>query len=74
MLPLPVVAEGTYRFEEYVLRMLIGSNNEEEVARRLGISAETVALIVEKQLKDDKKIDPVRVIKHGRVAGLEGRV
>jgi len=53
----------TYRFEEYVLRMLIGSN-EEEVARRLGISAETVALIVENQLKDDKKIDPVRVIKH----------
>jgi len=38
----------TYRFEEYVLRMLIGSN-EEEVAGRLGISAETVALIVENQ-------------------------
>jgi transposase len=53
----------TYRFEEHVLRMLIGSN-EEEVARRLGISAETVALIVENQLKDDKKIDPARVIKH----------
>ena len=30
----------TYRFEEYVLRMLIGSN-EEEVARRLGISRST---------------------------------
>lgn len=53
----------TYRFEEYVLRMLIGSN-EEEVAGRLGISAETVALIVENQLKDDKKIDPTRVIAH----------
>jgi len=53
----------TYRFEEYVLRMLIGSN-EEEVARRLGISAETVALIVENQLKDDKRIDPARIIKH----------
>lgn len=53
----------TYRFEEYVLRMLIGSN-EEEVARRLGISAETVALIVENQLKDDRKIDPSRVIEH----------
>ncbi len=53
----------TYRFEEYVLRMLIGSN-EEEVARRLGISAETVALIIENQLKDDKKIDPARVLKH----------
>ena len=53
----------TYRFEEYVLRMLIGSN-EEEVAQRLGISAETVALVVENQLKDDKQIDPERVIKH----------
>ena len=53
----------TYRFEEYVLRMLIGSN-EEEVAARLGISAETVELIVENQLKDDKQIDPGRVIKH----------
>jgi len=53
----------TYRFEEYALRMLIGSN-EEEVARRLGISAETVALVIENQLKDDKKIDPSRVIKH----------
>lgn len=53
----------TYRFEEYVLRMLIGSN-EEEVAARLGISAETVALIVENQLQDDKRIDAARVIKH----------
>ncbi len=53
----------TYRFEEYVLRMLIGSN-EEEVARRLGISAETVARIVANQLADakDKEIDPSRVI------------
>lgn len=53
----------TYRFEEYVLRMLIGSN-EEEVARRLGISAETVARIVCNQLADakDKQIDPQRVI------------
>ena len=34
------------------------------MAARLGISAETVALIVENQLKDDKKIDPARVIKH----------
>jgi transposase len=53
----------TFRFEEHVLRMLIGSN-EEEVAQRLGISAETVALIVENQLKDDKNIDPKREIKH----------
>jgi transposase len=39
----------TYRFEQYVLRTLIGSN-EEEAARRLGISAETVGLIVRNQL------------------------
>jgi transposase len=53
----------TYRFEEYVLRLLIGSN-EEDVARRLGISAETVARIVRNQLGDaqDKQIDPQRVI------------
>lgn len=53
----------TYRFEEHVLRMLIGSN-EEEVARRLGISAETVARIVFNQLADakDKQIDSQRVI------------
>jgi len=52
----------TYSFEEYVLRMRIGSN-EEDVAQRLGISAEAVALIVENQLKDDKPIDRERVIK-----------
>jgi transposase len=53
----------TYRFEQQVLRMLIGSN-EEEVARRLGISAETVALITRNQLTDAqaKQIDPQRVI------------
>jgi transposase len=47
----------TYRFEEYVLRLLIGSN-EEELARRLGVSAETVMRIVENQLADAKPIDP----------------
>jgi transposase len=54
----------TYRFEEQVLRLLIGSN-EEEVARRLGIAAETVGLIVRNQLADAraKQIDPGRVIK-----------
>lgn len=41
-----------------------GHGNEEEVAQRLGISAETVALIVENQLQDDKQIDPKREIKH----------
>lgn len=53
----------TYRFEQFVVRMLIGSN-EEEVARRLGISAETVGWIVEHQLADAKPIDPERVIRH----------
>jgi transposase len=53
----------TDRFEQQVLRLLIGSN-EEEVARRLGISAEMVALIVGHQLADAqaKEIDPQRVI------------
>ncbi len=53
----------TYRFEQQVLRLLIGSN-EEEVARRLGISAEMVALIVRHQLADARarEIDPRRVI------------
>jgi len=55
----------TYRFEEQVLRALIGSN-ETETARRLGISSETVAHIVHRQLADakDKEIDPERVITH----------
>jgi transposase len=51
----------TYRFEEHVLRSLIGSN-EEEVARRLGTSAETVGRILRNQLADSKPIDPGRVI------------
>lgn len=53
----------TYRFEQQVLRMLIGSN-EEEVARRLGIAAEMVALIVRNQLADAKakEINPQRVL------------
>jgi transposase len=53
----------TYRFEQLTLRLLIGSN-EEEVARRLGIAAETVALIVRNQLADAraKEIDPRRVV------------
>src|SRR5262249_32654151 len=54
----------TYRFEQHVLRALIGSN-EEEVARRLGIAAETVGLIVRNQLADTKakQVDPARVVK-----------
>jgi transposase len=53
----------TYRFERHVLRLLIGSN-EEEVARRLGIAAETVGLIVRHQLADAraKEVDPQRRI------------
>jgi transposase len=56
-------ASYTYRFEHQVLRLLIGSN-EEEVARRLGISAEMVGLIVRNQLADAhaKQVDPQRRI------------
>jgi transposase len=53
----------TYRFEQHVLRLLIGSN-EAEVGRRLGISAETVRFIVKNQLSERQAltIDPQRVI------------
>jgi transposase len=53
----------TLRFEKHVLRSLIGST-EEDVARRLGISAETVARIVRNQLADAQShaVDPQRVI------------
>ena len=53
----------TYRFEQHVLQMLIGSN-EAEVARRLGIAADTVRFIVKNQLADRQAlvIDPERVI------------
>jgi transposase len=51
----------TYRFEEHVLRLLIGSSAE-EVARRLGISAEMVTTIVRQQLAQQQQIDPQRVI------------
>lgn len=51
----------TYRFEHLVLRSLIGSTAE-EVARRLGISAETVERIVAYQLAEERQIDPTRVI------------
>jgi transposase len=56
-------ASYTYRFEQHVVRLMIGSN-EEEVARRLGISAETVARIVKQQVSVAKKVDPQRVITH----------
>jgi transposase len=51
----------TDRFEQCVLRSLIGSTSE-DVARRLGISAETVERIVAYQLAEDRVIDPQRVI------------
>jgi transposase len=51
----------TDRFEQFVLRSLIGSTAE-DVARRLGTSAETVERIVEGQLAEDRRIDPKRVI------------
>jgi transposase len=51
----------TYRFEQFVFRSLIGSTAE-DVARRLGISAETVERIVEYQLAERRQIDPTRVI------------
>jgi hypothetical protein len=43
------------------VRLLIGST-EEDVARRLGISAETVGRIVKYQLQEAKTIDPRRKI------------
>jgi transposase len=54
-------ASYTYGFEEHVLRLLIGSTAE-EVARRLGISAETVGRIVNNQLREAKTSDPACVI------------
>jgi transposase len=53
----------TLRFERHVLRSLIGST-EEDVARRLGIAAETVGRIVRNQLADAKarQVDPARVV------------
>jgi transposase len=51
----------TFRFEELVLDLLVGSSAE-EVARRLGISAETVEKIVEYQLAAERQIPADRVI------------
>ena len=52
----------TLRFEQHVLRSLIGGT-ETDVAGRLGISAETVALIVRNQLADAR----AQVVAPGRV-------
>ena len=55
----------TYRFEELVVRMLIGST-EEDVARRLAISAETVAHIVGNWITDSaaKDLSQLQGIEH----------
>ena len=45
----------TYRFEQCVLEMLVGSSVE-DVARRLSVSAEMVELILEHQLKGQRAI------------------
>jgi len=51
----------TYRFEQYVLEQLVGCSVE-DLARRLGISAETVEYILEHQLENQREIAPDRVI------------
>jgi transposase len=55
----------TYRFEELVLASMIKSTPE-DVAKQLGISAETVERIVKNRIADAKAktIDPHRVIKN----------
>jgi transposase len=54
----------TFRFEELVLASMIKSTAE-DVAKQLGISAETVERIVKNRVEDakGKKVDPHRVIK-----------
>jgi len=51
----------TFRFEQFVLEQLVGSSVE-EVARRLGISAETVENILEWQLAAERHVPAERVI------------
>jgi len=50
-------ATYTYRFEQYVMESLVG-DCVEQVAQRLGISAETVELILEQQLDEQRAIPP----------------
>lgn len=52
----------TFRFEQFVVEQLVGASVE-DVARRLGISAETVERILEWQLAAERRIDPRRVIR-----------
>lgn len=51
----------TSRFEQWVLEQLVGASVE-EVARRLGISAEMIEDIMEYQLAGEREIPPERVI------------
>lgn len=51
----------TYRFEEYVLELLVGLSVE-EVARRLACSAEMVEGILEHRLTEERAIPPDAVI------------
>jgi transposase len=55
----------TYRFEELVLASLVKSTAE-DVAKQLGIAAETVERIVKNRIEDAKakKVDPQRVVKN----------
>ena len=55
----------TYRFEEHVLASLIKSTAE-DVAKQLGISAETVERIVKNRIEDAKakKVDPARKVEN----------
>jgi transposase len=55
----------TYRFEELVLSSLVKSTAA-DVAKQLGISAETVERIVKNRIGDAKakKVDPQRVVKN----------
>jgi transposase len=55
----------TYRFEELVLTSLINSTAE-DVARQLGISAETVERIVKNRIEDARaqKVSPTRQVKN----------
>jgi len=54
-------ANHTYRFEEMVIRMCIGSTIE-DVARRLGVSAEMIDNILRTWASQEKTIDPQRKI------------
>jgi transposase len=51
----------TLRFEQWVLEQVVGASIE-EVARRLGVSAEMIEDILEHQLAAEREIPPERII------------